>query len=635
MRWAERARRADNQELLLDADTIEKLQVVERQQKHRLLVPDAFSAVGTVLAANEEAINRGDYRILFSHATGPSGMNLLGRFCYASDELTERVRNHLNAEQALRPDVIFAEIVHVPQGRTGNVLLRPQLRPYEIPYLGRASVPKEFQIPVDDLYLSVIDDRVVMYSRRLATEIIPRLSAAHDFDSPGNLGLYRFLGALQRQGLASTLQFSFGALDRAPFTPRVTSGRLVLARAKWTLSSDELAAFVIEDRVLRFSAVQALRLQLRLPRWVALVDRDKSLPLDLENVLCIDALGEMLKNRSHATLIEVFLQPDDVAVRGPEGRFAHELVLPFVRVAKRGDEPALHPTRRFHGTTQRSFHLGSDWLYAKLYATCANLDVVLTDLVHPAIAKWLAAGSVDSWFFIRYSDPEWHVRLRLRGDPQRLLTEVAPELLQYCARLTGSILWRVEFETYEREVERYGGEAGILLAEQLFCADSDLALEVIGCPSVVQPHSRLGKAVAGIDRLLSNLGFDLAHKKKIMSEVLAAATEGLHMAAESERHVSELYRAERKALESLIADDRFSVCNVAFSGRVQALSDQLRHLESGRLLTKSVKTLAKSFMHMHANRVLQLPTREQEFVVHGLLSRLYASRIARAALGRD
>ena len=38
--------------------------------------------------------------------------------------------------------------------------------------------------------------------------------------------------------------------------------------------------------------------------------------------------------------------------------------------------------------------------------------------------------------------------------------------------LDAGLLWRVQLDTYEREMERYGGEAGIGLAERVFHADS-------------------------------------------------------------------------------------------------------------------------------------------------------------------
>ncbi|MEO8337432.1 MAG: lantibiotic dehydratase family protein, partial [bacterium] len=69
-------------------------------------LPNAYAAMVTVGARSEEALKRGDFRVLLSSVNGPSGANLLGRFCHADATLTERVREHLRAEEALDPDAV-------------------------------------------------------------------------------------------------------------------------------------------------------------------------------------------------------------------------------------------------------------------------------------------------------------------------------------------------------------------------------------------------------------------------------------------------------------------------------------------------------------------------------------------------
>src|SRR5262249_26601097 len=113
-------------------------------------LPDAFAVLAAVAAASEEALTRGDFQVLLAGVTGPSGARLLGRFCHADPQLLARVAQHLQAEEALVPDAVFAEVVHFPEGRLGNILARPGLRSYEIPYVGRASVPADRQIQVTD-----------------------------------------------------------------------------------------------------------------------------------------------------------------------------------------------------------------------------------------------------------------------------------------------------------------------------------------------------------------------------------------------------------------------------------------------------------------------------------------------------
>ncbi len=74
---------------------------------------------------------------------GPSAANLFGRFTHSDKELCRATRQILAEEEREHADAIYAEIVHLPQARTGNVLLRPLLRSYEIPYVGRSGPPGE------------------------------------------------------------------------------------------------------------------------------------------------------------------------------------------------------------------------------------------------------------------------------------------------------------------------------------------------------------------------------------------------------------------------------------------------------------------------------------------------------------
>jgi hypothetical protein len=73
----------------------------------------------------------------------------------------------------------------------------------------------------------------------------------------------------------------------------------------------------------------------------------------------------------------------------------------------------------------RRFPPGSEWLYAKLYTGAATADQVLRQVVRPVTEAALRCGAADGWFFIRYGDPDWHLRLRLHGRPSSVPTVAA------------------------------------------------------------------------------------------------------------------------------------------------------------------------------------------------------------------
>ena len=312
----------------LDEISIDAAEADDLRGGDDLPLPEAFEVVAAIVAPSPDAVRTGAYQVLIGSVSGPSGARLLGRFCHADDDLNELVRDHLRAEERARPGCVFAEVVHLPQGRTGNILSRPVLRDYEIPYLGRSGAPASRQLPVSDLLVSVQGERVVLRSRALGREVIPRLTAAHNF-ALGGLGTYRFLCALQHQGVNPGVMWDWGPLRDAPFLPRVVSGQAVLSRATWNLRGSELAAFALPGGPRQFAAVQELRARLGLPRYVALADSDNELAADLDNVLCVEALAHQVRHRASISLLELLPGPDQLCAAGPEGRFTHQVIVPF------------------------------------------------------------------------------------------------------------------------------------------------------------------------------------------------------------------------------------------------------------------------------------------------------------------
>jgi thiopeptide-type bacteriocin biosynthesis protein len=517
-------------------------------------------------------------------------------------------------------------------------LSRPVLRGYEIPYLGRSGAPPSRQLPLSDLLVSVRDERIVLRSRRLGREVIPRLTTAHNHAGHG-LGVYRFLCALQCQQVTPGITWDWGPLGQAPFLPRVVSGRLILSRARWNLAESDLAAFGEPRGASQFAAVQRLRERRRMPRYVALADGDNELAADLDNVLSIEALAHEMRGRTSASFVEMVPGPDQLCASGPEGPFTHQVIVPFARSSPQ--PPAAQPPARPAATScTRRFPPGSEWLYLKLFTGTATADQVLRRAAR-AVGSSLQAGGADQWFFIRYADPDWHLRLRIHGAPDKLLRETLPLLTRVLAPLleTGQ-LWRVQLDTYEREVERYGGEAGIRLAERIFHADSDAVLAIMGqLTGDAGAELRWRVALRGIDLLFDDLGLTLEQKRAITERARHGYGSEFGAGGDFSREVSRRYRTERASVEALLDphQDQDPPAELAASLRVlhqrsMALApaaQELRAAAGAGRLSADIPELAMSLAHMHVNRMLRSAQRAQELVLYELLGRAYSSQAAR------
>jgi thiopeptide-type bacteriocin biosynthesis protein len=625
--------------------------------KSSLPLPNSFSVLGTLARPQQD----GDYVFSLNSVSGPSGANLLSRFCHADPELNEKVKRlaHFEDDAWSGTEAVLAEIVHLPEGRIGNVVYRPILRTYEIPYLAAPGVRPEQTLPIHDLMVSIRNGRIVLRSERLNREVIPRLTTAHAYFHDSSLKVYKFLCMLQSQSLVSGLSWNWGLLKQGfMFLPRVSVGNVVLSEACWMLSKEDIQDLSTARGTQRFRKLETLRHMRGLPRFLFLVERDNRLLIDFENALSIETFIEYISKKESAELVEFFPNPEELCAEGPEGVFTHEVVVPFCRSKKsedRGiatarlqlDEGQVRNNRyllmraRPALSEGRTFFPGSEWVYAKIYGGPFQLDRLLTGIIRPLVVELLASQKVDRWFFIRYADPEWHLRLRFHGRPSDLNASVLPRLFDclHEARRERSV-WRIQFDTYEREIERYGGLAGVDLAERLFQVDSDLVLHILSKAAeaeLVEPRWQL--AIFSVDFLMTHLGFDIARKKEIAETLRRSYEQNLELNPTYIKQLSDKFRKEKHRLEQLIdgaAEDRpISALRQdlvqQFSRSLQLLGNEIDSFQTSNELSRSKLVLAQSYAHMHLNRLLRSAHNAQETILYDFFVRLYGSIIGRAS----
>jgi thiopeptide-type bacteriocin biosynthesis protein len=594
-------------------------------------LPDAFAVLATIVASSAEAVDRGRFLVAIDRVSGPSGARALARFCHADPALRRHVAAHHRAEEALDPDALVAEVVHVPEGQLGNVFTRPLLREVEIAYLARSGAPAARQVPVSDLLVSVRQGRVELRSRRLGRRVVPRVTTAHNDERGANL--YRFLAQLQADGQVRNLTIDGGPLADAPFVPRLRVGRVVLWPARWRLTGDELRALSGLGDAELFEVVASLRERRRLPRFVTLEDDQGRLMADLDNLLSVSSLAQALSGRDQAVLAEVVAVPDALCVDGPDGRFTHEVIVPFVRaapLAARRARPLLAVPPFSH-----TYPPGSEWLYAKLYSGPAAADRVLLEAVAPVAAEAVGSGAADRWSFLRFADPEWHLRVRFHGDPDALWDGVLPALRRAVAPMLGEdgLVWRLQLDTYERTVDWSSGVEGVELAERIYQADSEAVVAVLALlePGDRGEDERWRLALAGVARLLDDLDLTGPEKQAVADDLRAYFAEEFRADGRLRGQIGDRFRAQRAGLQALIDRpwDRNHPLAPGFeildrrSEVIARLVPGLAGLQADGTVPRSLHTVATSLAHLHVDRLLRSAQRAHELVLYDFLARLY------------
>jgi lantibiotic biosynthesis protein len=612
-------------EIEISGDEPRQLGIESRQR-----LPDAFSVMASVIGS-KSAVADGRYRVLVHGLSGPSGVNLLARSCHGHQGLAAHVRRHIAAEEALRPEAVFAEIVHTPEGRVNNITGRPVLRSFEVPYGAASGVAPAYQIPVTDLDVTVADGRLALWSRRLMREVIPRLSSAHNFQV-GAVPVYWFLCALQQQGVVSG-SWNWGPLLASPYLPRVISGRLILSRAKWGLFAEDLRALDGMNRFDQFALVQKWRADRGLPRVVALAAGDQELILDLDNVLCVENLVHVAKQVASLVLKEAFVEPNDLSVTRSDGsHFTHELVVPFVR---RSLSPTAAPRRSapVDQATARKIVPDRECLYIKLYTGQATADELLTSWIPEAIEKAKSSRLLSHWFFVRFADPDWHIRLRLFG-PSGFLRELRREWSDDLRDLVSlNRLWRVDFSTYDRELERYGGSHGVELAEQAFHADSEFVLAALRAHAGdAGLQTRWQLALHAMDVILQSHNLQLNEKHNVARRLRDNFAAEFGGSRDTRVSIGRVFRNERSvAPRGALADNLDSALVPAanrYRRKLSAIGQRVSEAARIRSLSVPISEFAANIMHMHANRLFRANARAHERVLYDFLDRVYWAELA-------
>ncbi|KXG76302.1 lantibiotic dehydratase [Thermotalea metallivorans] len=615
-------------EICITPEILEKIEPVKPETKY---APLSLELNAIIAAPSAEEIDKGNYKIYIGPNIGsPGAGKSFGRFI---DILGEDIHEKLSQISRLEKeychdDAVFAELVYTPSaGRVANVVITENKRDYEIVLSTNSSKGPKETLKLSDLVVGADSERFYLKSKSLNKEVI--VTTGHMLNVSGAPNVYRFLREISMDGKRDWTQMAWrNAFELFPFIPRIRYGNVIIFPAQWKLSWEilDLSKGCVFEKFEK--TMQEWKKKWNVPRFIYYTIADNRLLFDLEHPLHIKELYNQMKKETNGNVLyitEAECGFHENWVQGSEGKYFAEFVVPFVLA-----DPPLRESKNIHKDidrkksmissmdSQRVMLPGSEWLFLKLYGNSEREEELIAFEMRNFCTDAIAKGYCNQYFFTRYADPEQHIRLRFHGDPKNLYGALMSELHLWLLQLKkDGLLSRACIDTYEREIERYGGPNTIVPAEEVFYYDSIYTGDLLYLYRTNQLDLDIETiAVINIIDLMEKWGFTYSEQLEWFNRRIPR------------NECKEEYRKERKKLiqwansynhwENLCnSRNGIQICQMLNQrGKsIMELAEKVRREQIQKNLYNSEEDIIASIMHMHCNRLIGINRQREKQIM--------------------
>lgn len=283
------------------------------------------------------------------------------------------------------------------------------------------------------------------------------------------------------------------------------------------------------------------------------------------------------------------------------------------------------------------FTIGTEWFYLKFYIGGSFVDKILTHEIYSIINQLEKEKYISKYFFIRYSDPYNHIRVRLKlnnvDDYSLIIKKFHKKLNKY---IVSDIIWKIQADTYEREIERYNKYL-IEDTESLFYIDSKLSIEILKL--IDKTENENFKWMASVMSIHSYLNLflkdDLLGQFNLIKNMNDSFKNEFSFNENNSKILNKLYREKRAIIENLIEEKSDNDVVIKISSLIKKRDNKLRKI------IDNIKSVSKkhninnnqyvsSYIHMNINRLIPENNRAHELLLYNYIYRYYESKIAKA-----
>jgi thiopeptide-type bacteriocin biosynthesis protein len=567
---------------------------------------------GSFICKSQKDVDDGNFKFLtVSPIPTPLANIVLSRFAYHDAQLTEDLKSITEKDSG---NTIYVELLHHREDRLGNVLQRPNFHNYELPYASESKNDDDSVILINDIYIRFENGKLKLRSKKLNKEIKPKFTNAYNYGE-NQLPIIKFLGDFQFYGVDLGFKWNWGFLEKNGFLPRVEYKEFILSEACWRIDMDKNMSVKKLNKIIHDKNI---------PQLCTVKERDNVLVLDTGNETCLHILTRQIIKET-IYLYEYF---EPLQLPDENGKsFASEFIFPFN--SREENMPDNNDFVTQTEITKRKYIPGDEWTFYKIYTSHKYADQIITKVIANYVRSFAQGEDQCPWFFLRFQDPEYHVRFRIK----KSINEQGLQYLnkQLSKLVEDDVVSSFEIDTYNREIERYGAEH-IELSEQIFHYDSVAVLDFLKTDALTE-EMRWKTGVFSLDLLMNDFQISMEDRITLFEQLYQAfMPEHVdHSNPENvqrfKKSIDKKYRDNRDFLDAVLRQkdyeelDNFIDPFIRRSENIRDLSGLIKNTKSDHALL----TLLQDYVHMNMNRIFLTKARMHEFVIYFFMYKTYNS----------
>ena len=533
--------------------------------------PNTFSALIYFYEGNPVIKNVGGY----------SACSMAGRFTILPT-LRDHVKKIAQIEENSNHEVIFFDLAYPSEEKKDFVNWRQHIYQTELPFVSWSS---KRHLRFQDIMISIERDLILLHHAHTGKRLIPRFPSAYNYHR-SDLPYFRFLYDLQGQEAMSLPQIDLKSIvPGLNHYPRLVFKNCIISPERWKCPSFD-SQTELSDWLINFG-----------PKGNFLVgNSDQTLLIDPTKIEDIQHFFSYCKKNKNPIIEESFLSHSSIIKDQFGKKYFGEFVVDFFHTRNVYEKIALS-TKKTYQNDLKSFN--SDWIYIEFYMNENVSDMFIMNGLAGFISS--SGESILSWFFIRYNDPSFHIRLRIRKRPN--IENLFSKIGEYFSPLreNGAFV-EMRIREYEREICRYGREA-MSSVEKFFHMDSKLAVKDIAFPTI----EKYSKILTYIECLSSTIIPDNKDRKHFYRDMAAVFAKEMNFDKNSYRKINDYSTGVKMnscttRFKTMINQFRIILLKTAFNDRLKLLSD-LIHLHINRRF-RSDQRIHEAILYQIAYRFL-------------------------------